>query len=144
MNTYETVFIVSPALPLDDANAIFEKFKDLISTNGGEILNSEYWGKLKMAYPINKHKEGCYYLIQYKADGKFNSELETRFKYDENVLRFVVVKLDGKNYKLRKRDEMTKPRSRRYEEKPQTEVNVDETVVEQNAEVEENSTQEKA
>ncbi len=140
MNTYETVFIVSPALPLDDANAIFEKFKDLITSNGGEVINSEYWGKLKMAYPINKHKEGCYYLIQYKSDGKFNAELETRFKYDENVLRFVVVKLDGKIYKLRKREEMTKPRSKRYEEKPQTETTVEEAP----AESEEQTSEEQA
>jgi len=50
-----------------------------------------------MSYPINKQKEGNYYLIQYNASGDFNKELETRFKYDENVLRFVVVKIDGKN-----------------------------------------------
>lgn len=130
MNTYETVFIVSPAIPLDDANAIFEKFKDLITTNGGEVINSEYWGKLKMAYPINKHREGCYYLIQYKVDGKFNAELETRFKYDENVLRFVIVKLDGKIYKLRKRDEMTKTRSKKYEDRSQTEAPSEETPAE--------------
>jgi small subunit ribosomal protein S6 len=122
MNTYETVFIVSPALPLDDANAIFEKFKGIIASNGGEIIHNEYWGKLKLAYPIEKHKEGCYYLIQYNADGKLNTELETRFRYDENVLRFVVVKIDGKTYKLRKREDMTKPRTRRYEEKPQAEA----------------------
>ncbi|MCX8083931.1 MAG: 30S ribosomal protein S6 [Calditerrivibrio sp.] len=124
MNTYETVFIVSPSLPLEEANGIFDKFKDLISANG-EVIHSEYWGKLKMAYPIDNFKEGCYYLIQYKADGKFNTELETRFRYDENVLRFVVLKVDGKILKLRKREEMTKPRSRKQEEKPQSETSED-------------------
>lgn len=126
MNTYETVFIVTPAISFDESNGIFEKFKELISANG-EILHSEFWGKLKMSYPINKQKEGNYYLIQYNASGDFNKELETRFKYDENVLRFVVVKIDGKRYKLRKREEMTKPRAKRYEEKPQAEAVAEQT-----------------
>ncbi|MEF3254347.1 MAG: 30S ribosomal protein S6 [Deferribacterales bacterium] len=121
MNTYETVFIVSTAIPSEEANGIFEKFKNLIASSG-EILNSEFWGKLKLAYPIQKQKEGYYYLVQYTtSNGQFNAELETRFRYDENVLRFVIVKLDGKKYKLKKREEMTKPRSRRYEEKQQVE-----------------------
>ncbi|MCA1926908.1 MAG: 30S ribosomal protein S6 [Calditerrivibrio sp.] len=117
MNTYETVFIVSTAIPLEEANAVFEKFKSLIAGNG-EVIHSEYWGKLKMSYPINKQREGNYYLIQYNTKGNFNAELETKFKYDENVLRFVIVKIDGKRYKLKKREEMTKPRAKRFEEKP--------------------------
>lgn len=113
MRTYETLFIVNPDLTQEDAAFIFEKFKNLVTENGGEIINDEAWGKLKLAYEIQRKSEGYYFLIQFNSDVSFPAELEKRFKYDESVVRFIVIKIDGKKFKLKKRSEMTQRSPRR-------------------------------
>jgi len=113
MRTYETLFIVNPDLTQEDAVAVFEKFKTLVTENGGEIINDEAWGKLKLAYEIERKTEGYYFLIQFNSDVNVPAELEKRFKYDESVIRFIVIKIDGKKFKLKKRSEMTQRAPRR-------------------------------
>ncbi|UOD35010.1 30S ribosomal protein S6 [Deferribacteraceae bacterium V6Fe1] len=113
MRTYETLFIVNPDLTQEDAVAVFEKFKTLVTENGGEIINDEAWGKLRLAYEIERKTEGYYFLIQFNSDVNVPAELEKRFKYDESVIRFIVIKIDGKKFKLKKRSEMTQRAPRR-------------------------------
>lgn len=113
MRTYETLFIVNPDLTQENAAFIFEKFKTLITENGGEIINDEAWGKLKLAYEIKRKSEGYYFLIQFNSDANFPAELEKRFRYDESVIRFIVIKIDGKKFKLKKRSEMAQRSPRR-------------------------------
>lgn len=113
MRTYETVFIVTPDLVQEDAMKVFEKFKEIITSNGGEIINDEFWGKLRMAYEIEDKSEGYYFLIQFNTDKDIPAELETKFKYDESVIRSLVIKIDGKKFKLKKRSEMTQRAPRR-------------------------------
>ncbi|MBC7196914.1 MAG: 30S ribosomal protein S6 [Deferribacterales bacterium] len=113
MRTYETLFIVNPDLTQEDAVSVFEKFKTLVTENGGEIINDEAWGKLRLAYEIERKTEGYYFLIQFNSDVNVPAELEKRFKYDESVIRFIVIKIDGKKFKLKKRSEMTQRAPRR-------------------------------
>lgn len=113
MQTYETVFLVSPDLVQEDAMKVFEKFKEIITSNGGEIINDEFWGKLRMAYEIENKTESYYFLIQFNMEGVVPEELETKFKYDESVIRFIIIKIDGKKFKLKKRGEMTQRAPRR-------------------------------
>lgn len=113
MKTYETVFIVDPDVTQEQATATFEKFKGLITENGGEIINEEVWGRLRLAYEINRKKEGYYFLIQFNADPNFPIELERRFKFDESVIRYIVINIDGKKFKLKKRSDMTQKVQRR-------------------------------
>ncbi len=121
MRLYETVFVVNPELPLKDAQDLSEKFQDIIKKNAGEIVNTETWGKLRLAYDVHGHKEGLYFLIQFNADTELLPELERRFKYDDNVMRHAIVHLDGKKFKLRKKsDEKDKKDGSRNPRKPQT------------------------
>lgn len=113
MKTYETVFIVDPDVTQEQATATFEKFKGLITDNGGEIINEEVWGRLRLAYAINRKNEGYYFLIQFNAEPAFPIELEKRFKFDESVIRYIVIKIDGKKFKLKKRADMTQRAPRR-------------------------------
>jgi small subunit ribosomal protein S6 len=113
MRTYETLFIVNPDLTQEDAVSVFEKFKTLVTENGGEIINDEAWGKLRLAYEIERKTEGYYFLIQFNSDVNVPAELEKRFKYDESVIRFIVIKIDGKKFKLKKRSDMTQRAPRR-------------------------------
>lgn len=110
MVTYETIFIVRPDLTQEQVDANLEFFKSNIEQNGGEILKVEPWGKQSFAYEVEDFREGFYFLIQYKATGNYNDELERRYRYSEDVLRFSIVKIDEKKFKLKpKKDPVQRP-----------------------------------
>jgi len=94
MNQYETVFIATPVLSDTQMKEAVTKFRDLITERGGEIIHEEDWGLRKLAYPIQKKSTGFYYLFEYKVDAAVISKLETEFKRDERIIRFMTVKLD--------------------------------------------------
>ena len=93
-NQYETVFILTPVLSADQMKETVEKFKTLLTGNGAEILNEENWGLKKLAYPIEKKSTGFYILLEFKADPSLMRKLETEYRREERVIRFITVKLD--------------------------------------------------
>jgi small subunit ribosomal protein S6 len=93
-NQYETVFIATPVLSENQMKEAVEKFKNIITGNGGEIINEENWGLRKLAYPIQKKSTGFYYLLEFKSAGTLVQTLETEYKRDERIIRFLTVKLD--------------------------------------------------
>ena len=94
LNQYETVFICTPVLSEPQVKEAVKKFRDSITSNGGEMLHEENWGMKKLAYPIQKKSSGFYHLFEYKVDPKFISKLEVDFRRDERVIRFMTVRLD--------------------------------------------------
>lgn len=94
LNQYETVFIATPVLSEAQMKEAVEKFKGIITQNGGELVNDENWGLKKMAYPIQKKTTGFYELIEFKADPSFIKKLETEYRRDERVIRFLTFKMD--------------------------------------------------
>lgn len=94
MNHYETVFILTPVLSDAQVEEAVKKFEDLLKGNNAVITNQENWGLKKLAYPIELKRNGFYHLIQFEAEGSLIGTLETEFKRDERVLRFLTVKLD--------------------------------------------------
>ena len=94
LNHYETVFITTPVLSESQMKEAVSKFKKYITDNKGEIVHEEDWGLKKLAYPIQKKSTGFYYLIQFQAEGAILSTLETEFKRDERIIRFLLVGLD--------------------------------------------------
>ena len=93
-NQYETVFILTPVLSADQMKETVEKFKTLLTDNGADILNEENWGLKKLAYPIEKKSTGFYILLEFKADPSLMLKLETEYRREERVIRFITVKLD--------------------------------------------------
>jgi small subunit ribosomal protein S6 len=93
-NQYETVFIVTPVLSDGQIKEAVSKFKDIITQNGGEIVNEEDWGLRKLAYPIQKKSTGFYHLFEFKAEPEFIQTLEIQYRRDERVIRFLTFKLD--------------------------------------------------
>lgn len=71
-----------------------EKFKGVITAKHGEIIHEENWGLRKLAYPIQKKSTGFYYMLEFKANGELISQLETEYKRDERIIRFLTIKLD--------------------------------------------------
>ena len=94
MNQYETVFILTPVLSDEQMKETVAKFKKLLTDNGAEILNEEAWGLKKMAYAINKKSTGFYCLIEFKGEPSIINTLETGYRRDEKVIRYMTVRLD--------------------------------------------------
>ncbi|MBO4964794.1 MAG: 30S ribosomal protein S6 [Muribaculaceae bacterium] len=94
MNYYETVFILTPVLSDDQMKEAVEKFAGFLKDNGAEIVNEEAWGLRKLAYPIQKKSTGFYTLMEFKADPTLIKKLETAYRRDERVIRFLTFRLD--------------------------------------------------
>ena len=94
MNQYETVFILTPVLSDEQMKETVAKFKKLLTDNGAEILNEEAWGLKKMAYAIEKKSTGFYCLVEFKGEPSIVNTLETGYRRDEKVIRYMTVRLD--------------------------------------------------
>ena len=102
---YESVVVLTPVLSekmLQDAVSSFEK---LITENGGELIHKENWGLTKMAYPIQKKTTGFYQIFELtaEADAQIVDKLELAYRRDEQVLRYLCIKLDKHAIKYNER-----------------------------------------
>ena len=96
MNKYELAVVVSAKIEDEERAAVVDKCKALIERFGGTITNVDDWGKKRLAYEIQKMKEGFYYFIQFEAESSAPSEIESRIRIMDNVLRYLVVKNETK------------------------------------------------
>ena len=94
MNSYETVFILTPVLSDDQAKEAVMKFEAQLKDTGAVVKYSENWGLRKLAYPIQKKSTGFYFLVEFEAEGNVVADYELMMKRDERVLRFLTVKMD--------------------------------------------------
>ena len=91
---YETVFIATPVLSDVQMKEAVAKYVSFITSKGGEIVYEEDWGLKQLAYPIAKKTSGFYHLIEFKADTQLIASLETQFRRDERILRFLTFAMD--------------------------------------------------
>ena len=91
---YETVFIATPVLSDAQMMETVKKYIDYIVAKGGEIVYEEDWGLKQLAYPIQKKTTGFYYLIEFKADTQVIARLETQYRRDESIMRFLTFAMD--------------------------------------------------
>ena len=91
---YETVFIATPVLSDVQMKEAVSKYISLIKENGGEVVYEEDWGLRKLAYPIQKKTTGFYYLVEFKAEPSFINVLETQYRRDERIIRFLTFAMD--------------------------------------------------
>ena len=96
MNNYETVFIVTPVLSDAQVQEVADKFQGVITENGGQIVNKESWGLRKLAYPIQKKTTGFYFLVEFTGEGMLINTLETQYRRDERIIRFLTFKQENK------------------------------------------------
>jgi len=94
LKSYETIFILTPVLTEEQMKDAVMKFEQVLKENGAEIVFSDSWGLKKMAYPIQKKSTGFYHEFEFKAEPSLIAKLETEFKRDERVLRFLTTVLD--------------------------------------------------
>ena len=94
LNEYESVFILTPVLSDVQMKEAVDKFKEVLVSEGAEIINEENWGLRKLAYPIQKKSTGFYQLLEFNADPSVIAKLEINFRRDERVIRFLTFKMD--------------------------------------------------
>ena len=92
MRKYETVFVLSPEISEDQVNSTVDKVKSIIEKSNGKIENVDFWGKKKLAYEINKNKEGYYIVYDFEAKPSLIAELERNYRITDEVMKFIVVK----------------------------------------------------
>lgn len=95
MNKYELAVIVSAKIEDEARTETIEKVKGLIERFGGTITNIEEVGKKRLAYEIQKMREGFYYFIQFDADAQCPGQLEDRMRITDNVIRYLCTRQDA-------------------------------------------------
>lgn len=95
MRNYELLFILDPAMDEAARNQMIETVKGIINADG-EAGEADLWGTKKLAYPINKKKDGFYVLIPFKASAELPKELDRRLKISDNCMRHIIVCQDEK------------------------------------------------
>ena len=123
MNKYETVFILTPVLSDAQMKEAVDKFKKVLTDNQATIVNEEEWGLRKLAYPIQKKTTGFYNLLEFEADPTIVAKLETAYRRDEKVIRFLTFRLDkfAAEY-AEKRRNVRKAAAEKAAEEPATEA----------------------
>ncbi|MDD4568670.1 MAG: 30S ribosomal protein S6 [Tepidanaerobacteraceae bacterium] len=92
MRQYETIYIIDPEFDADAIKELVEKFKGLIEDQGGQVTEVDEWGKRRLAYPINDHREGYYFLMNFTANPETAQDLERVYKITNGLMRYLIIK----------------------------------------------------
>lgn len=91
---YETMYILRPDINDDLVDQAIAKYQSLLKENGAEMLETQHRGKRRLAYPINKHRDGIYVQMNYKAPGTAIAIVERAMRLSDEVIRYLTVKQD--------------------------------------------------
>ena len=95
MNKYEAMFIIKPDLPEEEKKALFNQIRDAVMKHNGNVLSANIWlEKRKLYFPLKKHREGTYYLMNFTAAGLSLTDIRQAYKLNENILRVLITKLE--------------------------------------------------
>lgn len=93
MPLYENVFIARQDVSAAQVDSLADRFSDLIKEQGGEVTKKEYWGLRNLAYRIKKNRKGHYVLFNIDAPSEAVLELERNMRINEDVLRYLTVRV---------------------------------------------------
>lgn len=91
MRKYEVMYIIRPDVEQENVQAIVDKFNGIIN-NGGEVTKQDLIGKRRLAYEINKIRDGYYVLVHFNANNEVVNELDRIMKITDEVIRFLIVR----------------------------------------------------
>jgi small subunit ribosomal protein S6 len=113
MRVYEELFIVKPDATEEEVDHIIEQMKGVITTAGGSINKVDKWGKRKLAYRVDKYREGEYVLIEFQSGPETVHELERRLRVFDMVIKFITVRIDENLKRIEKRKKQREKRMSR-------------------------------
>jgi small subunit ribosomal protein S6 len=102
MRKYELMYIIRPTIEDDAKKALVERFNEIVTSNGAEIIDSKEWGKRRLAYEINDFREGYYQIVKMNADSKAVDEFIRLANINEDIIRYVAVRIEDKKVKAKK------------------------------------------
>ena len=112
MREYELMFVVDPRLSDEEVVALSQDFQKMITDEGGIIAKEESWGKRKLAYPIKKLNEGHYVLLYVQSEDSSPFEMaRQRMQQSDDVLRYLVARMDAGRLRERAKGESAEPRA---------------------------------
>jgi small subunit ribosomal protein S6 len=88
------MYIVTPDAAADDVTKLNENIQGIIEKEGGSVVRLDDMGRRKMAYEINRKKEGYYVLFEIEGSGREIAELERRMRVNDQIMRFITVRVD--------------------------------------------------
>jgi small subunit ribosomal protein S6 len=119
MRIYEELFIVKPDAPEEEVDQFIEQLRTQLTSAGATVDKIDKWGKRRLAYRVDKYREGAYVLLQFTAGPETVKELERRLRVQDMVLKFLTVRTDQTLKRLEKRKKQRDKRaSRRAESAP--------------------------
>ena len=95
MNKYELAVVLTTKIEDEERAASIEKIKEVIARFGGVVTNVDEWGKKRLAYEIQKSKEGFYYFIHFEGEANCPNEVEAHIRIMEPVVRYLCVRQDA-------------------------------------------------
>ena len=115
MRIYENLFIVKPDAPEEEVNQFIEQMRGVVTNTGGVVDKVDNWGKRKLAYKVDKYREGAYVLFQFTSGPETVKEFERRLRVADVVLKYITVRIDETLKRIEKR---RKEREKRAARKP--------------------------
>ena len=103
MRIYEELFIVKPDAPDEEVDQFVEQLRTQLTTAGATVDKVDKWGKRRLAYRVDKYREGTYVLFQFTSGPEVVKELERRLRVSDSVLKFLTVRIDETLKRLDKR-----------------------------------------
>jgi small subunit ribosomal protein S6 len=115
MRIYENLFIVKPDATEEEIDHLVDQMSKNVTTAGGTIDKIDKWGKRRLAYKIDKNREGSYVLMQFTAEPSTVKEFERRLRVQDSVIKFLTVRIDET---LKRLDKRKKEREKRAHRRP--------------------------
>ena len=103
MRIYEELFIVKPDVPEEELDQFVEQLRTQLTAAGATVDKIDKWGKRRLAYRVDKYREGSYILLQFSGEPEIVKELERRLRVSDMVLKFLTVRIDETLKRLEKR-----------------------------------------
>jgi small subunit ribosomal protein S6 len=113
MRIYEQLFIAKPDAPDEEVDAFIEQMKTIVTNAGGTVDKVDKWGKRKLAYRVDRYREGAYVLFQFTAEAEAVKEFERRLRVSDLVIKFLTVRIDETLKRLEKRKKERDKRAHR-------------------------------
>ncbi|MBZ5199606.1 30S ribosomal protein S6 [Planomicrobium chinense] len=95
MREYELMYIMQPAIEEEAKKALVERFNEILTSNGAEIIESKEWGKRRLAYEINDLREGFYQIVKVNAGSEAINEYTRLANINEDIIRHIAVRKDA-------------------------------------------------
>ncbi len=116
MRIYENLFIVKPDATEEEIDLLIEQLSGHITKAGGTVDKVDKWGKRRLAYRVEKNREGFYVLLQFTAEATAVKEFERRLRVQDSVIKYLTVRIDETLKRIEKRK---KEREKRAHRRPQ-------------------------